>query len=279
MDNIIYGDVEKYKSEDYIFHYSKRDTIFDFILKDKRLRFNKIQNMSDVLESKFFKANIAYMVEDEERQTKELINTFELLDIYRKKLQIISFSSNQTFFGNIKYNFNKEILNPTIGKLINSGFLKMRMWDQYADKFSGCCLIFNKNKLENIFENSFSEFNIKKDNIKYSYNVEDIKPQIGTSNPSFKKICEYILTFYNIKNIDYFQESEYRLSVINHISDDYLFLDIEDSVEGIILGPNIKKEEHQYYLNCLKKMDTNIEVFKFEIYDGNSIPIMFNKLK
>jgi hypothetical protein len=131
------------------------------------------------------------------------------------------------------------------------GFLKPRMWNQYGDNHEDVCLTFDKNQLIKNSKIRYMTFDeLKKDYLEIDRNYLD---DFG-SDEYQKMLIEYCNRMFYRKHTDYKGENEYRICSFSEDKFDYI--NIEDSIIGIIIFPNlINKDSHVKLINYSKKMN------------------------
>lgn len=134
---------------DFLYHYTKLENAIEFILPERQLRFNHLNNTNDPREYKSFIFAASYwntgMIPDIEKQNE--INS----DILRSDCKVICFSKMRTPF---------------------YGYERSSMWAHYAGLHKGVCLRLDKKEFikENkkfikpkLFKNiHYKDFDIKK---------------------------------------------------------------------------------------------------------------------
>ncbi len=124
------------------------------------------------------------------------------------------------------------------------------MWEQYAGKASGVCIIFSKKSVLTQIKNQL-ELNFKADYIGYTRQYFKSMKGIATHQSITCRVKSYFENKLFLKHFDYRDENEYR--IITYIkSNDHIFLDIKNSLKGVILGVNLQDEIIQDYKNILK---------------------------
>lgn len=230
----------------YLYHYTTIEKLLLYILPQKELKFSNIRYTNDPYESYergFHMCDDLNLMEREREIYMKVFleNQKKFADTLRNEIRIICCS--------------KDALPQTYDVIRNSGrgFLKPRMWAQYANNNKGVCLVLNKNKLIKQFENNFKDtFHISKD-IVYEFNYEMIERSYNayTFNTSelkdstFEQVVENkIINFSDIyyfsKHPDWKEENEYRFLVRADSGAD-LTLKLDGILESIILG--IEAEE------------------------------------
>ncbi len=249
-------------SKDTLFHYTNFES-FIKIFQSQELRFSKLNNFSDPSELKKFSFNMWYkgifkpednlIVRDGSKISQQEIDNFI------NKINIICFSSNQQYFNpdengteNIREinsiidelnvisqyytqfkDINYDILRP------HFGFDKFRMWEQYGQNHQGVCLVFDKFKLKN-------QENIKIQNVHYVNNFKVYAPNLDKSNE--KELYELL----NQKQIDYKDENEVRI-ILEFQENEFKYLNIKDSLIGVIIGHNMQTEIERNLFNIYEK--------------------------
>ena len=286
-EKIIFENVEdKIKdilySKDTLFHYTNFES-FIKIFQSQELRFSKLNNFSDPSELKKFSFNMwhkgIFKPEDDFILRDGRKISQQEIDNFINKINIICLSSNQQYY-NPDENGTEKIreINSIIDELniickyytqfseINYdifrphfGFDKFRMWEQYGQNHQGVCLVFDKNKLKN-------QEKIKIENVHYVNNFKEYTPNLDKSNE--KELYELL----NQKQIDYKDENEVRI-ILESKENDFKYLDIKDSLIGIIIGHNMHTEIEKNLFNVFeligKNYFENIFILK-HVYENTS---------
>jgi len=158
------------------------------------------------------------------------------------------------------------------------GFFYPRMWAQYANKSSGCCIIFKKDILKTLFDKLSDKYYLFAGRIKYIdiLNVEhiyDLQKLIFLIHKIKDKngligflIKNYHLLFFR-KDIDWADENEYRYLIID--KNDYkkgpYFMEIKNAIDSIIIGENFKSDLSDVIKKCEEK---RINLYKINNYLG-----------
>lgn len=193
-----------------------------------------------------------------------------LNDLRRNKSKVACFCSNIDF--NHLYYFKKKIIN-------HYGYEKSRMWSQYGEDHSGICLVLSKEKIENKV-NSISNQDIQcfKKIIEYKKMRRLDFPNLQTnklSRMNIEEFCKFVIqsqqkNIYFIKDIDYIDESEYRIVILSE-EEDYFHLDITMCLEGIIAGDNFPDKDKSLLYNIKKQY--SIRKIKYDRGNYNIVEI------
>ena len=139
---------KKIYSENIIYHYTKASTAIDFILYNGQLRFSPSRKSNDPIESRKARRGIVYTGSMagktlDKKTTQDANELSEYTSNLENQFHQICFCKNkpgesfasENYFGS--FNGHEELF----------GFTKLRMWEQYADSYSGVCLAFSKKKI------------------------------------------------------------------------------------------------------------------------------------
>jgi hypothetical protein len=158
------------------------------------------------------------------------------------------------------------------------GFFYPRMWAQYGGKSTGCCIIFNKEKLKDLFSKLSDDYFIFDKAIEYfdiltvehKKNINETSvnlPENLNKNAILDHLTKNVYLFYFCKDINWRDENEYRFLIINKINNDNkdpLYMGIEDAIEYIVLGEN-----NYYDLGTIKDKCINNNIILYRL--GNHI--------
>lgn len=233
-------------SNQFIYHYTKGTTALDHILKNRTFRFGKYNNTNDPKETK----NWEFDLGTNEHRNLGKYNTRELskwLSAELKcKTKLACFSMDS---GPLTGNHIEDIF--------KRGFCKPRMWAQYAENHTGVCLVFDHQKLSKLINSAFaaSNFIISKpvnyinrkvirklddpDDQQYVINVDYLEA-IGQKGYAEAHLKTHYKRLFFEKMTDWKDEAEWR-DVIFTTTEEDLYLDIKDSLAGIIFGENTQE--------------------------------------
>lgn len=258
-------------SEDIIYHYTKASTAVDFILYNNQLKFNKARASNDPIESKKAERLTISMVETEKNKnhSDDVDELHAFIDDLEDRFNQICFCQNS---GNKNYissfENNEELF----------GFTKLRMWDQYADKFTGVCIAFSKEKILSLNQN---KFDLIEDNVTYltfrqlylnkvgHIQVEHLK---NVGKEKYKEQLENSLKqsfFY--KHKDYSGENEYRIGTffdkekctVEKFQDELFFdknmmLDISGCIEAIFVSSYANDKQKNALLDYANNLNIKL---------------------
>lgn len=138
-----------------LLHFTHANTAIDYILKNKTIRMQSFKNVNDPKESKEWSFKLfCFFKENKKLYNKQL---FEKLHSYIMNHIFISCFSVQEHDGNYLDNYEHDL----------------RMWSQYGNNHKGVCIVFDKDKLENLIKENTDGSNFYHDSITYINSLSD----------------------------------------------------------------------------------------------------------
>ena len=226
----------------FLYHYTTAKTASEYILPTGTLRFGSLQNTNDPREFLDWTIGIQRITNKANWTTSSYGDVNKLQkpvnQLCRKNAKLACFTMN--------YLLNSEPEHSI------RGFERPRMWAQYADRFSGVCLCFNREHLLNRFQlKGKTNENIDAheiDYIPFNASMEDCiyiadHPSLSTNGKEFKNyliehIWERRKNIYFEKLSDWSGEAEFRIAAITD-SEEPDYIKYENSLVAIVLGPEI----------------------------------------
>ncbi len=242
----------------YLGHYTNLRSL-ELIIEGMQLKFSSLSKTNDPFENK----NLLFKI------------------IIRHKRGTLVTTSRQIEKENLKDYFKVICftIENDIGKIIE----KPRMWQQYSDMHRGCCLVFNKEKLDRQYKEITEQYEESthrrvyytlekwKDKIRElirNDNIDKILKEKGYQN---KNVTDYIWKNRNLfifsKMKDWETENEYRYCIYtNKSKNKEIFINIGDSIEEIILGEQVTNAYTKMLYNRFE--DAKIIISKIEWVNG-----------
>lgn len=265
------GELLMGNSDSILYHYTKFDTAIDYILKEKKLRFSNLRGANDPYEKYNFVFSGSYSCVDKPEKNKMnfLTTSFWISNALKEGVQTICFAEDiktENIVGQQLYN-------------IGRGFAKPRMWAQYAENFMGICLLFNKDKLLRIVDEELQSVEISHAKIHYyreeefiwkvshATNINESEMQLTNEVLLDKKINDNRQLFFFSKHIDWKDENEYRL-LIRNFSDEYVYVNIDGTLEKIIVGMDTDETKVELVKKCVEKFIYEPMIQRIEFWDG-----------
>ncbi len=252
-------------NENVVYHYTKHDIAIKYILYETRLRLSHRKDSKDPIEN----AKQLYSFHGVNIDDKGPIKTrrYEFISKYE---QMLKNAKQICFCKNKKTNMKNDIYDQE-----KYGFLKPRMWDQYADGYKGVCLCFQKDELkneENLIANDVEYITYKELSRNHHRIDENILLEIGAVDYLKRYKNDFANLFFR-KHIDYENENEHR--IISFSSKEQEYIDIRDSLIGLIVSNlNLSKFEMDLY----KKYASENEIFLMYLYwTGEGVLISTNE--
>lgn len=281
-------DLDFFKSiynDDIIYHYTKASTAIDFILFNNQLRFNEARKSIDPIESRRPERRTVYHDSEvdkhrNEQHFQEVKELHYLLDDLEERFNLICFCKNRTGedFANESY------VSPFEGHEELFGFTKLRMWDQYADKFSGVCIAFSKEKILSL---NSKKFDLIKDDVKYLPFQKLLLKKIGDIQGNYlvnvgkekyeKQLEQLARESFFFKHDDYSGENEYRIGTLfdkdkcsleiirdEIIYDRTMMLDISGCVVALFVSSFANDRQKNDLLEYAYKLNVDIIEMKWQ---------------
>lgn len=208
-------------NNDIIYHYTKAATAIDYIFYNNQLRFSNCLASNDPIESVkpnrgtvYYDNMVGYPESEENRYNMNELHKF--ISEYDKLFYQICFCKNE-YDGNFD---NENYHSSFNGHEESFGFTKLRMWDQYADKFSGVCIAFSKERLLALNE----KLDLIPGDVDYLKFIELKGTKIGDLNfnalialgqNNYKnKLENQLKKSFFCKHVDYIGENEFRIGTL-----------------------------------------------------------------
>ena len=266
-------------TDDIIYHYTKASTAVDFIFYNNQLKFSSARKSMDPIESRKPQRSIVYggsevdkiISEKQFQDENELLYTINYME---EQFYQICFCQNQMGedFASKNYISNFE------GHEELFGFSKLRMWDQYADKLTGVCIAFSKEKILSL---NCKKFEIVEGDVKY-LTFQDLslnkignihaKHLVNVGKEEYKKqLQQRVNESFFYKHMDYSGETEYRIGTLfqkdkcgfeiirgEMIFDRSMMLDISGCVVAIFVSSFANDNQKKNLLKYAYELDVEI---------------------
>ncbi|ARU30439.1 hypothetical protein CAP31_01250 [Sulfuriferula sp. AH1] len=207
-------------------------------------------------------------------------------------VRFLSFCKAQAFFGN-------KCDGGTHWYVSNEKLAFQKMWGQYADKFGGVCLIFDKEKLTQAGENGCANFERNAANFgAFDVEYKQKTPEIRTLDQlralsNFEELQRY----FSIKHADWEDEQEFRFLFSSPSDEKYVPpISLHESLIGVLLGeknaPNLREDAYESaelgFVNLLiDKIQADLQrdfanfsgLDAYHFPDGSAYPLQFKELK
>lgn len=269
--------IDHLKSEsekDFIYHYTNAYTAMEKILNNMKLKFSPLKDLHDPREYK----DLPTCPTTPKTGSDALSAINDHLEVNKKVNEFIKTRFMVGCFCKSEY-----LDEPQKG--VSYGYSKARMWAQYADRHSGICLVLSKKSMESNIQSQIGSEKVMFDNVEYK-NCSFINCgtlSIDVNQYSLRKeeyLFDYTKThskdLFFTKQRDYRDENEYR--IVYCIGDSgNIFVDIKDSLKGIVLGDSFNK----LYLGIIKDYVINNNLFCYQTsWDSGepyTLPVDFKK--
>jgi hypothetical protein len=270
---------KKIYNEDVIYHYTKTSTAIDYILFNEQLKFSGRVNSIDPTESRKASRSIVSTghfadiekdvnFHNESNQLNDIVSSLE------NSFNQISFCKNYMGHEFASENYSSQFE----GHEEIFGFTKPRMWERYADNYSGVCLAFSRKKVLDLNEKRFKLICKDVEYLKYSkltcrkvdYISGNYLLEVGYDKyeEDIKQIAE---SSFFCKHVDYDGENEFRIGayyeeancIAEEIKGEFQFgktmmLDVKGCVEAIFISSYANLKQKKDLLNYAEKLNVPI---------------------
>lgn len=287
--------VDKFYCDDVIYHYTKASTAIDYILYKQQLKFSRASDSADPIESRIPSRSAISCNLGSNDNVSTVYNLHKYINEYEKKFHQICFCKN-TIQNDFVFSFegHEELF----------GFAKLRMWDQYADKFQGVCLAFSKDK---IIEKNRDNLDLIYSDVEYLSFTDILLKKIGDIQIDYltkvgeefykNQLKDQLLKSLFFKHLDYSGENEFRVGAFydekkcegEFIRDEFvnkrsLMLDIEGCIQAIFVSSFVNGRQKKDLFEYATMLDIDIFEVKwqyncFEVSDLKKHNRFINELK
>jgi len=227
----------------YVYHYTTLEKGLEYILKDMCLRLSPLSEVNDPAEYKilhpFFPGFDDYVTNENSEVLEKIHEIRHYFDNFRNNHKVLCFSRDSDKYFDVPHHY----------KMIYREFSKPTLWSYYGDNHKGLCLIFDKDKLIKALNDNFSskkEYKVYNENIvryvaleehieKLCISYEDVL-KFGVSKALDDFTGRNISNILFTKTIDWEVENEFRITIWDNSDEKYLYLPIDGSLCGIVMG-------------------------------------------
>lgn len=273
--------IDEFDTQKYLYHYTSAETAMK-ILHSNTLLFGKLSNANDTTESKIrISFESPSLVSD-----KPYLEKCQAITKYLREnkdgFQLLCFSMDTYVKAKMRTQYVKKISeNEAYYDVYGRGFALPRMWAQYAQNHNGVCFVLNKEKIiEKVNrERSFFEagpvhyadiastYHIKEKQVDSIYNK--IKNEANGNLPYLAEMKNDDFLKYNFfeKSADWSNEQEYRIIIYSSTEERQKILNIEDAVEGIVIGERMDNTHKDILRMLFEKLFKSRGISNKEIRD------------
>jgi hypothetical protein len=217
----------------WVYHYTTRETAIGAILPTRQIRFSLYEWMADPRESKTWLFG---------GEMPEGSGDYNIVDLMHRINELAK--ENAKLFCVTRD--TREIPEPP-NERYQRGFAHSRMWNAYAGRHSGICLIFNLDKLHEAITAALGEDNVYAFDVSYgewtplqaeAHSIDYASlDRHGVDEALRAHIRTYVDQLFFYKNTDWAAEVEHRWLYFGD-SPTPEFVSFDDALEGICVGEN-----------------------------------------
>jgi hypothetical protein len=231
--------IEFFKAaEELLYHYTRPSVAIDHILKNRTLRFGMYTNTNDPKESKTWQFDLgSNWRPDFGKYDMTSLSSWLSTEI-KAKARLACFSMD-----------TPPLIGNHLEDIFRRGFCKPRMWAHYAERHTGVCLVFDRQKLRQLVEGRFETGHLifggpveyvdrgvvrRLEDQAYVINVDHLE-SVGREAYARDHLVTHFKRLFFEKMTDWRDESEYRLVVVAEPGGD-LYFEFCNALVGIVFG-------------------------------------------
>ncbi len=224
-------------------HYTTRYGALAHIIPSERLRLSPFARMRDPVEAK--DAFVPYAFNDPHPPKAEVDALQAGVNrILKHETKLLSFTLDGVGVNDLRAPPSQ----------FHRGYARPRMWEHYAERHSGVCLLYDEHLVERVVETLQPRGSVLDGSVRYSAtpymglhespvdyrevqrgekSLDDLLAEVRKSVPE---------KLFFTKSDDWATEREYRI-VLDSLTDDYEFVDVSGLLRGVLVGPFFPESE------------------------------------
>jgi Protein of unknown function (DUF2971) len=252
--------MNNFNVNDIISHYTTIETAVEHILFKWNFKVSKLLNSKDPFEYNLKTTGYGGFRSDDEQREKEIDDSARtILDKLNSKL-------NSTRFTCFCQN-SCEIF--TDNPCDDYGYARPRMWAEYCNHHTGCCLLLSKSKLKEYLEDNYKDKYLLRNieycdsntlNMNFPHVSTELIRELGERNALLKESDKFDNSIFQ-KHKDFEQEKELRLVIFCEGEND-IFIPIKDIIRGIVVSEQISAFHNEYLMKFTS--DNDLKLFTID---------------
>jgi hypothetical protein len=226
----------EFERDKFFFHYTTREAAFGHILPERRLKFSRYLDMRDPLENKMWAFTAGGWgdaePEQQDAQASAFLEFHRVANLVKERAYLFSVTIDSPQDSEEEEPFCR-------------GWARARMWEQYAEKHGGVCLVFRRSLLPAEIKHS-----IQPRDAEYLYASQEVVYDGGGPTPLLplnqlgiedlpgmvsSYVSQNLEPLFFQKVLDWQTEHEYRF-VVTAPSDEPVVVQFARSLEAVIVG-------------------------------------------
>jgi hypothetical protein len=233
---------------EWLYHYTTLETALVYILPTRQLRLSPFSKMRDPREAKeWFPAAVGYGDVPEDVLLQGIAASSAQANLLRDEFKLLSLTTDRDDNAEGKY---------------GRGFAKSRLWETYANRGTGVCLVLRKDtavssippRLARLGRQAHGPVVYRNTPIhtEVMFHFEDVLS--GEVNAAAERIAEnHLEKLFLTKNTEWASESEYRFVVRSKAA--FEFVDVSDSLVAVCRGPSSAREAEHALRHFANELD------------------------
>ena len=247
--------IETLRNSDTLFYYTNRYTGLEKILSSMQLRFSKLIDTNDPYEYKALNFPFSQWIgaNDNSFENAKKVDK-ELNSLIKERTKVLCFCRNS--------------------RSQYYGYEKSRMWSQYGSNHRRLCIAISKNNIRRELKKQLKDETYFFEPVIYKKIIASENEARFVDDSILKEgsgIIDHIKNYYKqiyfTKNIDYKDENEYRLVVLekDNIID---YISIKNSLKVIILGDAFPKVYYPIIQGICEEYSVGLYINHYESGEG-----------
>jgi len=212
---------------EWLYHYTTLTTALVFVLPSLMLRFSPFSEMRDPREFKRWWTSAVGYADNMEAWTRAALEADEHANALRDQFKLLSLTADEE---------------NSATDIFERGFARSRLWELYADRARGICLVLNRDSAISSISEQLASLG-QADHGLVRYRNESLSRAVSVTISSendvdeiANRIVESHMHSFLTKNKEWESEREYRFIVRTHQQHEYVA--IRDSLAAVVLGPD-----------------------------------------
>jgi hypothetical protein len=242
------------KPGDFFFHYTTREAAFAHIVPERRLRLSPYAKMRDPMEAKSPSFGAGLAVPDDPEVEKSMnqawLGAWQLVGTKRGRTKLLSLTIDAPDY--------RDRLAETFGR----GWARARMWEQYAENHQGVCLLFHRERFQEVV---LAQLRARAPGAvcgPVRYEKEGIaaeaaatmmlEPGVSAEGLADRHLGQHFNALFFLKLLDWESEHEFRF-VEPSDDDDYSYVDYQDTLAAVMVGAEFPDWQVPAVLDACKR--------------------------
>ena len=218
---------------EWLYHYTTLTTALVFVLPSLMLRLSSFSEMRDPREFKRWWTSAVGYADNMEAWTRAAVKAGEHANALRDQFKLLSLTTDAE---------------NSATDIFERGFARSRLWELYADRGRGICLVLNRDSAISSISQQLASLG-QADHGLVRYRNESLSRAVSLTISSDNDVDEianrivesHMHSLFLTKNKEWESEREYRFIVRTHQQHEYVA--IRESLAAVVLGPDAREAQ------------------------------------